>query len=194
MPEKNPPQNNKAHKHALKEEDHRLWAISTQDVRRIHPPDTVQKLPPIQGKITLETLRPPTHSAATTPPRPSQSSTQIDANLKKKMTRGDLDLDGKIDLHGLTLDQAHRQFMTFIKHHIHRGSRFLLVITGKGRNRESNGENSGDHDNRGVIRKNMPHWCNDSSLKPHILQTSPAHSRHGGTGATYILLRRQRTP
>ncbi len=129
----------------------------------------------ITGKITLETFSIPIASH-------QPSSFQIDANLKKKFERGELPIDGKIDLHGLTLEQAHTQFTKFMTRSIKEGARFILVITGKGSSESENG--------KGIIRKNLPLWCGDKNLKPFILQTREAQPKHGGSGATYILLRK----
>jgi DNA-nicking Smr family endonuclease len=59
-----------------------------------------------------------------------------------------------------------------------RGARLLLIITGKGK------------DLQGVLRNSLPGWLMAGEFKHQILTIHPAHIRHGGDGATYVLLRR----
>lgn len=180
----------------LKEEDIAIWGLATEDVTAYAPPNLHKDHNPkslkrnygqsggsnahiISGMITLETFgAAPAPKAIANQP----SSFQVDANLKKKFEKGDLPIEGKIDLHGLTLEQAHHRFVQFLSNKIKEGARFLLVVTGKG---SSNG-------GEGVIRKNLPLWCDDKNLRSFILQVKAAQPKHGGAGASYILLRRQK--
>ncbi len=136
-------------------------------------------------------------SPSPTPPSSAPSSRQMDRNLQKSFAKGELPVDGQIDLHGLTLDQAHKRFLAFLHSKIRTGARFLLVITGKGTSVSDplfRGHHTEEHhEGRGIIRRNLPHWCDDPSVKPFILQTLPAQPHHGGAGCTYILLRRKRS-
>ena len=62
----------------------------------------------------------------------------MDRKAFGKMKRGKLVPEGKIDLHGMTLNQAHPALVRFIMSAHAAGKRLVLVVTGKGR--------SGDHD------------------------------------------------
>ena len=185
MPEKQPPQK------PLKNTDQKLWDIATSDVTQIaqksispkpiRPRKMTKKSQGVSleavGFIELEIFKPRTQKPA---PTLEKSSFQIDAALKKRFERGDLPLDGKIDLHGLTLEQAHRKFLSFIHTKIAAGARFILIVTGKGVGGE------------GIIRKSLPLWCDSAEIKQHILQRTEAKPHHGGSGATYILLRKSK--
>jgi DNA-nicking Smr family endonuclease len=182
MKEKKPKSASK--KTILKQEDIEIWQIATKDVLNLdhsnhitaetNPNRRHQKLKAISGKIDLETIKPVHHHQ-------SPSSFQMDGALRKKFEAGELEIEGKIDLHGLTLAEAHHQFTRFMSQMIKNGSRFLLVVTGKG-----NGTG------KGVIRQNLPKWCEELPLKTHILSIKSAKAKHGGDGANYILLRRQK--
>lgn len=171
-------------KPVLKQEDIEVWQMATKDVFNLEHSNHIEpvatsskkllKTKSISSKINLEISEPLHHHQ-------KASSFQIDKSLQKKFEGGELEIDGKIDLHGLTLAEAHRQFMSFISQKIKNGSRFLLVITGKG-----------DGAGKGVIRQNLPKWCDEYPLKAHILRIRPAKLKHGGDGASYILLRRQK--
>lgn len=192
MKEKKPPKTAASSKtpktRPLKDEDLAVWGQATEHVTKyaapnIHKENTLKRLKrhygqDLAGTITLETFG---VAPSLKPISPQPSSFQVDAALKKRFEKGELPIDGKIDLHGMTLAQAHHRFTQFIMGKIKDGARFVLVITGKG---------SGD--GTGVIRKNLPHWCDDKNLKPHILQITSAQAKHGGSGASYILLRRQK--
>lgn len=175
----------------LKPGDQKIWDIATADIRKIpqktyklNEPAPETKLPSTrlpQGLIRLETLKPPISDPEKGKEKENKSSTQMDRNLKKRFENGELPVDGKIDLHGLTLDGAHRKFTHFMRTKIAAGARFLIIVTGKG---------SGSANGEGVIKKNLPHWCDAPDIGPHILQRTYAKPHHGGVGATYILLRR----
>ena len=172
---------------SLNEEDAALWGQVTQDVTQLGASNRVGRAAPprikrpsldkISGQITLESFVPSIVVY-------QESSFQLDGNLRKRFEKGEVPIDGKIDLHGLTLPQAHQKFMGFVARNIQEGARCLLVVTGKGSQESENG--------RGVIRKNLPLWCEDAVLKPHILQVTPAQPKHGGSGACYIMLRKRR--
>lgn len=97
------------------------------------------------------------------------------------MKRGEMDIDGRIDLHGLTQEAAHVALNGFISRCYALGRRCVLVITGKGTREGS-----------GVLRAAVPRWLNDRPLRGVILAFSHAQPRDGGEGALYVLLKRQR--
>lgn len=94
-------------------------------------------------------------------------------------------IDGRIDLHGLTQDKAFAALEQFLARHIQSGARCLLVITGKGRDADS-----GTH--KGVLKQLVPEWISCGRFHPFILSVSPAKPKDGGSGAFYVLLRRNR--
>jgi DNA-nicking Smr family endonuclease len=110
---------------------------------------------------------------------------KMDARAHQKLIRGKLRPEGRIDLHGMTLDQAHPALRDFILMSHAAGRRLVLVITGKGRERD-------DRPFGGLLRRQVPLWLGLAPLAPLILQTAPAHISHGGAGALYVYLRRTR--
>lgn len=118
-----------------------------------------------------------------------QDPVQMDRKSFTRMKRGKLSPEARIDLHGMTLSQAHPALTRFILTHHAKGARLVLVITGKGR--------SGGHDGpiptpRGVLRHQVPQWLKQGALGHAVLQITPAHIKHGGDGAYYVYLRRNR--
>jgi len=106
-----------------------------------------------------------------------------------KMKRGKIKPEGRIDLHGMTMDQAHPALTNFILGAQAQGKRLVLVITGKGKDRDDGGPIPMRN---GILRHQVPQWLALQPLSPAILQVTPAHLRHGGHGAYYVYLRRNR--
>jgi DNA-nicking Smr family endonuclease len=100
-----------------------------------------------------------------------------------RVKRGKIDVDGRIDLHGMDQRAAFATLLGFVETSSRAGRRALLVITGKGPAAQGGG----------VLRRNVPGWLMASPLASRILAIEPAHLRHGGEGAFYVLLRRRRS-
>lgn len=114
---------------------------------------------------------------------------QMDAKTHGKMTRGKLVPEARIDLHGMTLSEAHPELIRFVLNAQSAGLRLVLVITGKGKR----GQDIGPIPQRmGVLRHQVPQWLRMPPLGPNVLQISEAHLKHGGSGAYYVYLRRGR--
>ncbi|MBB45689.1 MAG: hypothetical protein CMM43_06245 [Rhodospirillaceae bacterium] len=114
----------------------------------------------------------------------------IDRKTSLKLKRGKVEIDYKLDLHGLTQSEAKQALEDTIFRAWKTRLRLILVITGKGlRQSKSNGLN--DKEARGVLRRAVPRWLKEAPLSNLILAFSPAQEIHGGTGALYVLLRRK---
>ena len=106
----------------------------------------------------------------------------LDRRSVERLRRGELRLEARLDLHGMTQGEAHRALGDFLAQSHRAGRRCVLVITGKG------ARGSGD----GVLRAAVPRWLNEAPNRARLLAFAPAQPRDGGTGALYLLLRRQR--
>jgi DNA-nicking Smr family endonuclease len=117
-----------------------------------------------------------------------QAPLAMDRKTHGKLKRGKLRPEARLDLHGMTLAQAHPELMSFILSSQAAGRRLVLVITGKGKHRDT-----GDPipTRMGVLRHQVPQWLRMPPLGPVVLQVSEAHARHGGHGAFYVYLRRR---
>jgi DNA-nicking Smr family endonuclease len=118
-----------------------------------------------------------------------KSPVQMDSKAFTKLKRGKLSPEGRIDLHGMTLDRAHPALTRFVLNAHKSGKRLVLVITGKGKMRDEGGPIPVRH---GVLRHQVPQWLSMPPLASAVLQVSQAHISHGGGGAYYVYLRRQR--
>ena len=113
----------------------------------------------------------------------------MDRRRFDKLRRGRLQPEARLDLHGMTSERAYRALVAFILAAHATGLRLVLVITGKGRPGELDALAPQRH---GVLRHSLPHWLSAPLLASKVLQVAPAHVRHGGAGAYYVYLRRQR--
>jgi DNA-nicking Smr family endonuclease len=134
----------------------------------------------------------PLRSAAYIAPSPgeamAQAPLQMDARKHAKMTRGKLDPEARIDLHGMTLAEAHPELIRFILNAQTAALRLVLVITGKGKIRPDHGPIP---TRMGVLRHQVPQWLHMAPLGPAVLQVTEAHLKHGGGGAYYVYLRKR---
>lgn len=118
-----------------------------------------------------------------------QTPVQMDQRAFAKLKRGKLKPEGRLDLHGMTLDRAHPALSRFILSSHGKGRRLVLVITGKGKQRDEGGPIPVRH---GVLRHQVPQWLGMQPLSSVVLQVAQAHLSHGGGGAYYVYLRRTR--
>ncbi|MFV0384994.1 Smr/MutS family protein [Paracoccus sp. (in: a-proteobacteria)] len=111
---------------------------------------------------------------------------RMDHKTHKRMTKGKLRPEARLDLHGMTLAAAHPELIAFILSCHAAGRRLVLVITGKGR---------GDHGplptRPGALRHQVPVWLHQPPLAAVVQQVTAAHYRHGGEGAYYVYLRKR---
>lgn len=120
---------------------------------------------------------------------PATPPLKMDKRSFQRMRRGKSRPDARIDLHGMTLAEAHPALTGFVLSRHARGDRLLLVITGKGR---GGGGDGPIPTQRGILRRQVPHWLSAPPLASVVLQVDQAHDRHGGSGAFYVYLRRAR--
>jgi DNA-nicking Smr family endonuclease len=121
--------------------------------------------------------------------RLANAPVNMDSKSFGKMKRGKLVPEARIDLHGMTMAQAHPELLAFILGSHALGRRLVLVITGKGKDRDDGGPIP---TRNGVLRHQVPQWMALPPLARTILQVTPAHLKHGGHGAYYVYLRRGR--
>jgi DNA-nicking Smr family endonuclease len=99
----------------------------------------------------------------------------------RRLRRGLLPIDGRLDMHGMMLQEARAQLELFLRTMRARGERCVLVIHGKGEH-SPNGS--------GVLRGEISAWLSQGSSSEHVAAFASAQARDGGEGAVYVLLRR----
>ncbi len=167
-----------------------LWARVAASIRPL-PGRTRPLAAPSPPKLAERAPDPPSPPKRTaTANRIAVDAATLDGGWDRKVRTGRLDPDFTLDLHGYSRDRAHALLTACIADAALSGMRVLLVITGKGARPGDNDDHSG-HRPRGVIRASLRDWLQDSNLRPYIAALRPAHPRHGGGGAWYVILRRR---
>lgn len=110
------------------------------------------------------------------------SDTGLDRAESRKLRVGEVRIEARIDLHGMTQAKAHLALTEFMDRAIISGNRTLLVITGRG--------TAGPEEGRGVLRRMVPDWLRSSEWAAAIRHITPAAAKHGGAGAFYVVLRK----
>lgn len=109
----------------------------------------------------------------------TQRHKTVEPTQDKRVRRGRVDIERRIDLHDMTRDQARPALFNAVRAAYARGEKCLLVITGKGLRLN------------GVLRQTFPNWINADEIRPMIASYAQSHIRHGGTGAWYVFLKRK---
>lgn len=113
---------------------------------------------------------------------------RLDSHWDRRFARGAVEPDFTLDLHGHTLAAAHARLDAGLAQARSLGARVVLLIAGKPRPAEAADRAS----RRGAIRAKVLDWL---AAGPHghaIAAVRQAHRRHGGEGALYLVLRRER--
>lgn len=134
-----------------------------------------------QGPARRETVR-------LAPSRPMPVAV-LDDSWERRIATGSIIPEMSIDLHGHSLESAHKRLDQALGAALMRGVRVLLVVTG---NPRPSAVMSPGQKARGAIRAEIGDWLALGSHADAIASVRTAHPRHGGRGALYIILRRRK--
>jgi DNA-nicking Smr family endonuclease len=137
-----------------------------------------------QEKAEMQkTAHPLPQQQAAQPPakQPSGIHHPLERPVKRKIAKGKLALEARIDLHGMVQSEAHSFLLDFLIRAHERGMRHVLVITGKGSSMGS----------EGALKRAVPLWFSKPEFRFLISSYEPAAQHHGGEGALYIRLARR---
>ena len=192
----------------LTAEEVQAWALVARTVRRIDPApppagreeppakaapakaSPMPAIPPVIPGLPAKKARgrvPPPLPARPSPARRTED-TALDGSWDRRIAKGALVPDFSLDLHGASLDQAYTRLMHGLTQARAMGARVVLVVTGKPRPVDAMDRG----ERRGAIRAKIADWLAASEHATHIAALRGAHPRHGGAGAMYLVLKRQR--
>lgn len=107
------------------------------------------------------------------------SRSGLQHNVLRKLRRGQFHIDAELDLHGLWAEEA-RQALSHFLHHCRLGHKQCVrIIHGKGFRSQQN---------QPVLKAKVNHWLRQ---RDEVLAFCSARPADGGTGAIYLLLKRQ---
>jgi DNA-nicking Smr family endonuclease len=156
--------------------------------RAVQPEDEGPSAPAAKAKIARQAApaAPAAKPKSAAPAKPHELthglSHGIDRRQAERFRKGKLPIEGKIDLHGRTQQDAHDDLLAFLKRAHAAGKRTVLVVTGKGMTTSKTG----------VLRQAVPRWLNEPAFRSLVLAFDYAEPQHGGEGALYLLLKRVR--
>ena len=181
-----------------------LWARLAQTVKPINPLRSgegghaqhaggaqASGPAPSKSRSPHVPLRPP---AGGPPPRSGEELKRpleqhgLDSSWERKLAKAAIAPDFTLDLHGYGLDAAHDRLDQGLSLALSQGARMVLVITGRARPVDAADRGS----RRGAIRAKLLDWLAAGPHGSKIAAVRPAHPRHGGAGAVYVVLRRAR--
>lgn len=176
--------------------DWHLWHDVSRTVTPLRPSRPIVDMSAEPLPLPIGPVKKPRPFVPVMPPYQSNGQPQklpragIEPNLKQRVQRGRVEIDGTIDLHGMRQVEAHAALTRFIHARSERGDRTLLVITGKGLKKL--GDDAAVIIERGVLRAMLPVWLSEPKLAPLVAGWDVAAQHHGGDGAFYVRLRRER--
>ena len=179
-------------KRGLSEEERALWESVAKQVKPLRKRQRAPKLSVASAeadtKVAQKPAASPRHAApqrivAPAKPEPPPLA-PIGRRERSHLSRGRKEIDARLDLHGMTQTRAHRTLFGFLQRAHHDGLTFVLIITGKGK--------IGPESERGVLRRQVPHWLGLPEFRSLVVGFEEAHIGHGGEGALYVRVRRAR--
>jgi len=182
----------------LSNDEQAAWERLAQSVTplagRTRPaaPKTVET--PAKAPVTKKRpspVQPPRPNAAPVAKSPAgiaPGSANLDSHWERRFKGGRVEPDLTLDLHGHTLDSAYLRITAGLDQARAMGARVVLVIAG----RERPVDPADRQHKRGAIRAKLLDWLAASHHADHITAIRRAHRSHGGEGALYLVLKRQR--
>ena len=176
---------------ALSDDERVLWRTVTRSIAPLkgRKAKIEQNLEPAAEPKSSAPAKIAASAPASAAARPSSPPplAPLGRRMKQRLSRGTSEIDGRIDLHGLTQAQAHAVLWRFLHQAQARDAKVVLVITGKG------ARPGGDpHAERGVLKRAVPLWLEGPELRPLVVGFESAAIGHGGQGALYVRVRRGR--
>ncbi len=193
----------------MKDDDHDVWEQVTRTVKPLNrlpyvkPAAQAKPALPVSqhernGKTVPKSVD-PVRKAARSIARQAmhqQPHNNLDRRHRQKLSRGNVDIEARLDLHGQSVERARMSLLGFLQSSRERGCRNVLVITGKGaspftRHTLHSAEVFLAPERLGRLRAEFPRWMAQQEFASHVVGFQPAHPRHGGGGAFYVRLKRK---
>ena len=113
-------------------------------------------------------------------------------NINKKLKKGRIQIDKKIDFHGLSVFDAEVLFIKTIQSCYNNNQRCVLFVTGKGMLKKNNDTDESSRLYYGKIRNSFGGWTKKEELQKYILSVEQANIEQGADGAFFIYLRKKK--
>ena len=194
------------------DEDDDLWNHTAQSIKplkkakaRFHPASERENIamprPRVKGEPELVKAKPykpvvvkPEPPLVLPKPKTAPPIATFDRKKARKIRSGQVDIEARIDLHGMHRDEAHDALIGFLRRCQSKDQRWVLVITGKGKLSDRDDDAPFDMTRRrepGVLKRNVPRWLDEPDVRPLVVSYTTAAPQHGGDGALYVHLRKR---
>jgi DNA-nicking Smr family endonuclease len=196
---------------SLSDEERALWEHAARDLKplkdkpqrvlaRTEEPAPARPHAAHPASPKREPERRPAESARSHTERSAPPLSDLDRRKTRRVGSGKVEIEGRIDLHGMRQSEAHAALHRFLRSAHAQDKRWVLIITGKGapldrslsRMMAPADETEIGGEQRGVLRRNVPRWLAEPELRSIVVGYSSAAIRHGGEGALYVQLRKRR--
>jgi DNA-nicking Smr family endonuclease len=181
----------------LSDEEEALWAGFTRSIKPLKSAKPAAKTSPKSSATPSVASTPApsqTRSHPVTPrearPASSPPLAPLGRRLKQRVARGREPIDARLDLHGMTQQEAHAALLRFLHRAQADGVKTALVVTGKGLRKSSRSDGRDTDSRPGVLKRQVPMWLALPEFRPLVVGFDDAHVGHGGEGALYVRLRR----
>jgi len=170
--------------------DHALWEAVKKTIEPLRKSAKPAAAGAADPPIAARPQKSKPHAAPASPERivpalPPLAA--IDRRARQKIARGRVEIEARIDLHGMKQNEARERLAAFLHRAQARGKSLVLVITGKGTVAPEGAE-------RGVLRRAVPLWLSLAEFRPLVIGFEEASPAHGGAGALYVRIRKGRSP
>jgi DNA-nicking Smr family endonuclease len=170
----------------LSDEENALWSGFVRSIKPLRSAKAATANKPVGTAEKAARSRLAEAHPQSPPPAKSPPLAALDRRQKQRVARGRDAIDARIDLHGMTQNEAHGALRRFLRQAQTNGAKIVLVVTGKG-------TRIGARDGQpGVLKRQVPLWLALPEFRPFIVGFDEAHVSHGGQGALYVRLRRSR--
>ncbi len=181
--------------------DYELWLETARTIKPLRVRSRAAAAKPPAGKVSSKkqvSLPSQPHVHVPTPLHKAPPQiTGLDRRTTQKLTRGQVDIERRLDLHGTGIEMARVNLLGFLRDAQATGTRNVLIITGKGASPFSRHTLHGaDHfhapERAGRLRRLVTEWFHEPEFRTLVAGFQPAHPKHGGGGAYYVRVRRIR--
>ena len=181
--------------------DFDLWLEAAKSIEPLrhrasrHTSAPLRKALPVKKHLSLPSVP---HGAMPSPlHKPPPQITGLDRRTTQRLTRGQVEIERRLDLHGSGIEVARLNLIGFLREAQAMGARNVLVITGKGDSPFSRHTLHGaGHfhapERAGRLRQLVTEWFHEPEFRSLVAGFQPAHPKHGGGGAYYVRVRRVR--
>jgi len=105
----------------------------------------------------------------------------LDPRVVRRLRKGEFAVQGHVDLHGMTREEAKAALDTYLSQARQAGKRCVLVVHGRGLHSK---------DQVPVLKDAVKRWMATARFAERVLAFATARPHDGGAGAVYVLLRR----